>query len=131
LIKRTLAVVLSIMVLSTTIVSAQTAGAASADAMRAKVQKLGTGEKARVEVKRSDNTKVKGYISASSDDSFSVTDPKTGTTTKLSYTEIVQVKKSGGISALTWGIIGGAAVAAVIVAVTVISPVLCDGGAGC
>lgn len=46
--------------------------------------------------------------------------------------DVTEVRKQkGGFSNLTWGIIAGAAVAAVIVGVTVIKPVLCDGGAGC
>lgn len=38
-------------------------------------------------------------------------------------------KPGGGLSTRTWVIIGAAAAAAVIVGVTVIKPVLCDGGA--
>ena len=98
---------------------------------RAKVQKIGVGEKARVEVKLRDKTKLKGYVSAAGEDSFTVTNAKTGVATDVAYDQVSQVKKPGGISPLTWGIIGGAAAAAVIVGVTVLHPVLCDGGAGC
>jgi len=100
--------------------------------MRAAVQKLGVGRGARVEAKLRDNTKVKGYVSAAGEDSFIVTDPKTGATQTVAYADVTQVKKpGGGLSTRTWVIIGAAATAAVIVGVTVIKPVLCDGGAGC
>lgn len=98
---------------------------------REKVQEIGTGKKARVEVKLQNNKKLKGYISAVSTDSFTVTDSETGATQTLNYTDVKQVKKRGGLSPLTLGIIAGAAVAAIIIGVTVIKPVLCDGGAGC
>ena len=48
---------------------------------RVSVLKLGTGERARVEVKLRDETKLKGYISAAGADSFTVTDKRTGAST--------------------------------------------------
>lgn len=99
---------------------------------RAKVQKLGIGQDARVEVKLRDNTKVKGYISASSQDSFTVTDSKTGASQAIAFADAAEVKKQGGgLSTRSWIIIGGVAAAVVIVGLTVVRPVLCDGGAGC
>ncbi len=99
---------------------------------RTKVDKLGVGRDARVEVKLRDNTKLKGYVSAASADSFTVTDAKTGAAQTLAYADVMQVKKPGsGVSARTWIILGAVATAAVIVGVTVIKPVVCDGGAGC
>lgn len=99
---------------------------------RSEVAKLGVGSKARVEVRLRDKTKVKGYVSAAGQDSFNVTDRKTGETRTVAYAEVSKVRRpGGGLSPLTWGIIGGAAAAAIIVGVTVVKPVLCDGGAGC
>ncbi|MGH9883533.1 MAG: hypothetical protein ACRD6N_19080, partial [Pyrinomonadaceae bacterium] len=73
-----------------------------------------------------------GYISAKENDSFTVTDSKTGASQMLEYTSVASIKKpSRGLSPMTWGIIGGAAAAAVVVGFTVVKPVLCDGGAGC
>jgi hypothetical protein len=136
LLKNILAIIVSAVLLSTTIVAQSFNGEASrdsqlADKARVKVQKLGVGQKARVEVKLLDDTKLKGFVSAAGQDTFTVVDSKTGGSTNISYGEVAQVKKPGGISPLTWGIIGGAAVATVVVAVTVLYPVLCDGGAGC
>jgi len=134
---RTLAMILSGALLAATCglqaVRAQTArGAQYAEQARVKVQNVGTGQKARVEVKLRDNTKLKGYVSQAGADSFTVTDAKTGAATTVAYADVAQVKKSGGgLSPLTWGIIAGASAAALIVGLTVVKPVVCDGGAGC
>lgn len=98
--------------------------------VKAKVQDIGINPKKRVEVKLKNDSKFKGHITATTSDSFTVTDSKTGTTQTFAYSDVREVKKAG-ISALTWGIIAGVGVAAVIISVTVIYPVLCDGGAGC
>jgi hypothetical protein len=44
--------------------------------VRLKVQKIGVGTEARVEVKMRDKTKLKGYLSATGQDNFTVTDSK-------------------------------------------------------
>jgi hypothetical protein len=100
-----------------------------AETTRAKVQQLSVERRTRVEVKLQDDTKLKGYITQAGADSFSVTDAKTGTTRTIAYTEVTQVKKSsGGLSPLTWGLIGGAVAAAVVVGI-IVKPAVCDGGA--
>jgi hypothetical protein len=99
---------------------------------RAAVRKLGVGAGSRVEVKLQDGTKLKGSISAAGEDDFTVSDSKTGAARTLAYADVASVKEPGkGLSARTWVIIGAAAVAAVVIGVTVVEPVLCDGGAGC
>ncbi|MET0626701.1 MAG: hypothetical protein ABW250_27460 [Pyrinomonadaceae bacterium] len=112
---------------------AQAPGAArAAEETRAAVQKLGVGTKTRVEVRLQDGTKLRGRISAAGDDAFTITDSKTGAPRTVAYADAARVKKAGGgLSARTWIIIGAAAAAAVIVGVTVIQPIVCDGGAGC
>jgi hypothetical protein len=104
----------------------------AAEETRAAVQKLGAGTKKRVEVRMQDGSKLSGSISAVGEDTFTVTDTKTGAARALAYGDVARVKKSGGgLSARTWIILGAVAVTAVIVGVTVVEPVLCDGGAGC
>ena len=101
----------------------------AAEKVRARVQKIGVGRNARVEVKLRDNTQLKGYISAAEQDSFTVIDSKTGSTRTVSYAESSSVKKAGsGLSAKTW-IILGAAVVGTAVTWVLVKPVLCDGGA--
>lgn len=135
--RKTLALMLSGLVILAAVglnaVRAQTAqDSATIEKVRAKVTRLGVGRDARVEVRLRDNTKVKGYISAANQDSFTVSDAKTGAAQNVDYADVREVKKSGGgISTKTWIILAGVATAAVIVGVTVIKPVLCDGGAGC
>lgn len=108
---------------------AQTADTAAASRARAKVESLGLGHNARVEVKLQDNTKLKGYLSAKEHDSFTVTDSKTGATSTVRYAEVVEVKKAGGgISTKSW-IILGAAAAGAVTTWFIVKPVLCDGGA--
>jgi small nuclear ribonucleoprotein (snRNP)-like protein len=97
--------------------------------VRARVQKIGVGRNARVEVKLRDNTQLKGYISAADQDSFTVIDSNTGSTRTVSYADSSSVKKAGsGLSAKTWIILGAAAVGAAVTWV-IIKPALCDGGA--
>src|SRR4051812_49938748 len=67
-----------------------------AEQARARVQKIGVGRDARVEVKLRDNTKLKGYVSAAAGDSFTVTDAKTGAARTVDYAEVARVKKPGG-----------------------------------
>jgi hypothetical protein len=53
--------------------------------------------KAKVTVKLKDNTKLKGYISDASSDSFTLADAKSGQTRTLSYQDVTEVKKPGGL----------------------------------
>jgi hypothetical protein len=56
------------------------------------IQKLGTGEKARVKLELKDKTKLEGYVSAAGDDSFAVTNPETGVTANVAYPQVSKVK---------------------------------------
>jgi hypothetical protein len=132
--KRTFTVILSGVLLLTAFgfqsVGAQSAGDSQAvEKIRTKVQKIGVGGNARVEVKLRDNTLLKGFISDSGQDSFTVVDSKTGSTRTVSYADTSTVKKAGsGLSTKSWIILGSAVVGAAITWVA-IKPVLCDGGA--
>jgi hypothetical protein len=113
-------------------VHAQTATDARTEKARARVHQVGVGRDARVEIKLRDQTKLKGYVSAAAEDSFTLIDAKISAPRTILYADVEQLKKpGGGISTRTWAIIGAAAVAAVVIGVTVIKPVVCDGGAGC
>ena len=133
MLKRTMAIVVSGMLLSLTFgfssVRAQTAKEDQAAAkMRSQVLKLGTGPRARVEAKLRDKTTLKGYVSAADDNSFTVTDSNTGAAQTVAYTDVAKVKKPGGLSTKSWIIIGAAAAGAVITWI-VVKPAFCDGGA--
>jgi hypothetical protein len=66
--------------------------------VRAAVAKRGTGPKAKVTVKLKDQTKLKGFISNASGDSFSLSDSKSGQVRTLAYADVVEVKKQSGLS---------------------------------
>jgi hypothetical protein len=60
--------------------------------VKASIAKLGTGPEAGVEVKLRDKTKLKGYVQAANENSFSVVDEKTGNTTDVPYPQVKSVK---------------------------------------
>lgn len=118
--------------LALTIVFATVAFAQSSAEMnkvRAKVQELSLNRDQKVEVKLKDSTKFKGNITNVTPDSFTVSEPKTGSDQTFSYGEVAQVKKSGGgLSTKTWLIIGGVA-AGTVATWLIVKPAVCDGGA--
>lgn len=63
-----------------------------AEKVRMNIEKLGTGENARVQVKLRDSTKLEGYISAAGGNSFTVTNFKTGAATNVVYSDVKSVK---------------------------------------
>jgi hypothetical protein len=73
-------------------------GDAAAEKVKAAVAKRGTGPKAKVTVKLKDKTKLKGYISNASGDSFTLSEKKTGQAKTFAYTDVAEVKKQGGMS---------------------------------
>lgn len=115
-------------------VNAQSLDGAGSDDPRAEkgrreVAKLGVGEKARVEVKLRDNSKLKGYFGEANEDSFTVVDSKNGFKQRVAYIDVQKVNKAGsGFSTRSW-IILGAAVAGAVATWIIVKPALCDGGA--
>ena len=134
MLRRTFAIVLSGLFLTSTlcfqsVIAQSGSDSASEDQIRASVRRIGQGRDAKVEAKLRDGRKVTGYISAVGEDSFVVTNPKTGSSETVAYVDALHVKKpSGGVSR-GWIIGGAAAVAAIVVGAIVLKPVLCDGGA--
>ncbi len=63
-----------------------------AEKVKEGVSKLGVGQDARVELRLRDKTKLAGYISEVKEDSFVVSDAKTGDATSISYSNVTQVK---------------------------------------
>lgn len=53
------------------------------------------GKKSRVTVKLQDGSKLKGNITQAGEDSFTLTDSKTGQTRTLAYSDVTQVKGQG------------------------------------
>ena len=125
-------VLAAILVTSFAFQSAQAQAGRDTDAAaraRVKVEKLGMGSDARVEIKLLDGTKLNGYVSAKEQDSFTVTDRKTGASSVVRYAEVSEVKKSGGGPSTKSWIIIGSAIAGAVVTWIVVKPAFCDGGA--
>ena len=97
--------------------------------IRSKVQTLSVNRDKKVEVKLRDTTKVKGYITSVDQDSFGLSNSAGGSADTIAYSDVVDVKNSGGgLSSKSWFIIGGVA-AGVITTWVIVKPAVCDGGA--
>ena len=132
MIKRHLAVTLSVIITALSFGMPTTATAQSTveiEKVRARVQTLSTSKDSQVEVKFRDRTKIKGYIGSVEPLSFTLRNPKDGTSQSITYSEVDSVSKAGGgISTKTWLILGGVAAGAVTTWL-VVKPAVCDGGA--
>jgi hypothetical protein len=79
-------------------VAAQPANATTTDKIKAKVAKLGVGEKAKATVFLKDGKKIKGYIAQAGNDDFVVRDRKTDAPTTISYVDVTKVDSNRGHS---------------------------------
>jgi sRNA-binding regulator protein Hfq len=134
MLKKSIAIMFSLLLLLTATNFQSTHAQAGAETQRAEkarasVARRGTGKDARVEVTLLNNTKLKGYISEAGNDSFTVIDRKTGASQVVAYTDVSQVKKSGGGLSTKTLIILGAVAAGVIITAIIVKPAFCDGGA--
>jgi hypothetical protein len=86
--------------------------------VKSKLQKLGEGKKARVQVKLKNGTKLKGYVSQVKEDSFLLTGDSAATPVEVPYLQIEKVKRSHRNTAWTWIGIGtlAASIAVIVVA---------------
>jgi hypothetical protein len=114
--KKSLATVLSLAILSLSVSTVSAASDTEKQAeFEAKVKqavfKLGTGSAARLEVTLRDKTKVKGYVSEASADTFVVMNVKTSTSQTIAYAQVKGVKgqnlSTGAKVAIGVGIVVG------------------------
>jgi hypothetical protein len=68
------------------------------DKVRAKVAKIGVGEKAKATVILKDGTKKKGYIGQAADNDFVLRDRKTDAPTTINYADVAKVESNKGHS---------------------------------
>ena len=66
--------------------------------IKAKIARLGTGKKARAQIKLQTGEKTKGYVSSAGENDFAFSDKSSGQTKTISYSDVSEVKKSGGLS---------------------------------
>lgn len=132
MIKTPLAIALSTIVTAMTFglpATAQAQSTTDVEKIRAKVQVLAASKDSQVQVKFRDNTKLKGHITAVEPVSFTLKNPKDGTSQAIAYSEVVNISKaSDGVSTKTWLIVGGIA-AGVATTWLIVKPAVCDGGA--
>lgn len=132
MIKRHLAIALSIIITALSFGLSATATAQSTndiEKIRTKVQTLAASKDSQVQIKFRDQTKLKGYIESVEPVSFTLKDPKGGTKQSIAYSEVDSVSKaSDGIPTKTWLILGGVAAGAVTTWL-IVKPAVCDGGA--
>ena len=89
-----------------------------AENARQMVAKIGTGPKAKVDVKLRDSTKLNGFIASADDDSFSLVEGKSGVLREILFSDVDRIKKRVGLSSGSLiGIVVGAVGAAVIIGI--------------
>jgi|SRR6185369_11375703 hypothetical protein len=71
---------------------------ATVEQIKAKVAKLGVGEKAKATVFLKNGTKSKGYIAQAGDDDFVLRDRKTDSPTTFRYVDVAKVESNRGHS---------------------------------
>ena len=79
-------------------VTAQQPNSNGIEKIKAKVAKLGVGEKAKATVILRDGTKKKGYIGQAGDDDFVLRDRKTDSPTTIRYSDVTKVESNKGHS---------------------------------
>ena len=82
--------------------------------IKTKIAKIGTGEKAKVKIELHDRTKFNGFVSVVEDNSFTVTDKKTGATTKIEYTQVKKANRDSFFTPTKIIVIAGAATASTV-----------------
>ncbi len=92
----------------------------SAEEVRAKVAKLGTGKRSRAEVTLKDDRRLKGYIGEISEDGFTLVDAKRGTVTAVAYGQVRQFK-SASHGGRDLAIIGGAVAGIIILVLSLVN----------
>jgi hypothetical protein len=127
--KKILSLTLVALLLNVLLVSPARAGAQvvgqtpNAEKVRESIRKLGTGDAARVELKLWDGKKLRGYIRDAGQESFVVTDEKTGAFETVAYSQVKQVKGHNNLTAAKVGLTlakGAAIVGAVALAFTLL-----------
>jgi maltose-binding protein MalE len=74
----------------------------SAENVKIKVAKLGTGSKAKATIWLTNGTKVKGYVSQAGENDFVMRDRKTDVPTTISYADVTKFERNNGHSTAKW-----------------------------
>ncbi|HEX8140609.1 MAG TPA: hypothetical protein VF544_23785 [Pyrinomonadaceae bacterium] len=93
----------------------------STEQVKAKVEQIGTGERARANVRLKNGTKLKGYIQKAGDTEFVLNDKDKGTSTTLLYSDVAKIERRKGHSTAKWVGIGVAIGAGAFLAILAIA----------
>jgi hypothetical protein len=93
-----LAAMLLVATISMPVVAQSNPEATTLERVKAKVAKLGVGEKAKATVILKDGAKRKGYIGQASSDDFVLRDRKTDSPTTIRYNDVAKVESNRGHS---------------------------------
>lgn len=97
-----------------------------AEKVKAGIAKLGAGTESRVKLTLKNKTKLAGYVSEVADESFVVTDLKSGHANNVAYADVAQVQ-GNNLTTRTKIIIAAAIVAGVIITLYLVRGAFCDG----
>lgn len=78
----------------------------SAEEVKTKVTKLGTGAKAKATVWTVNGSKVKGYVAQAGENDFVMRDGKTNAPTTINYADVTKLDRNRGHSTAKWVSIG-------------------------
>ena len=97
-----------------------------AEKVKEHISKIGTGDKSKVEIKLRDKTTIKGHVSQTSADTFTVVEKETGQTKTISYNDVTSLK-GPGLSKQTKIIIWSSVAAGIGIALYAVRGAFCDG----
>ena len=81
------------------------------------IRKLGASENSKVKISLKDKSNIQGYVSEIQENSFTVTDSKTGRQTEVEYSQVKKVKGNNLSTGVKIGIGIGVAVAVLAIVV--------------
>ena len=93
----------------------QTSDANEAAKIKSEVIKRTADNKERVKIKLRNGSEMKGRITQTSENSFTLTDEKTGNKTDIDYSDVAKLDGRGMSRGKKFGIIAGVTVAALVV----------------
>ena len=127
MLKKVLAAALACLAVAAQAGARTVGGAQSAAEARARIERAGLGERARVTVWRRDGTKHKGYVAERRDAEFVLRDRKTDAPTIIPYADVAKVDINRGHSTARNTAIGvGIGAGAVILTLAIIFASLDD-----
>lgn len=88
--------------------------------VRGQIARIGTGPKARVEIRLRDETKLKGFIGESDETRFVVVNTETGARTTLEYPQVQKVKSFRLASGFKIALGVGLAIGATLITITLL-----------